>query len=203
MFRRNKVLIIFVRNPEKGKVKTRLAKEVGEEKALEIYIRLLRKTIDTAAGVKETDPQVWYSKFADPADFIDSSYFRKKVQSGENLGQRMCNAFRSVFREGFQKAVIIGSDCPGLTTDLIEKANEALDQHTLVVGPAVDGGYFLLGMKRLHHELFDGIPWSTEKVLQTTLKKAETDGLTVALLPELGDIDTIKDLKSWDGYEEG
>ncbi|TVQ67296.1 MAG: glycosyltransferase [Balneolaceae bacterium] len=202
MFPEERAVIIFIKNPEKGKVKTRLAKEMGEEKALEIYIRLLRMTIKNTSGVRNAHLQAWYSDFADPDDFIDPSLFKKRVQCGGGLGERMRNAFKTVFEEGYTKAVIIGSDCPYLTSVLIENAFTALEKHTLVVGPALDGGYYLLGMKQLHEELFRDMPWSTRGVLKATLKRAERSGYSVALLPELGDIDTKEDLERWGGYAE-
>lgn len=202
MFRSKRGVIIFVKNPVRGKVKTRLAKEIGEDKALEIYKKLLQKTIETAAGVNQADRQVWYSEYADQHDFIDPLLFRKRVQRGADLGERMENAFATLFAEGYSRVVIIGSDCPGLTTEQIGHAFTLLESEPLVVGPARDGGYYLLGMNRLHKRLFDQVPWSTNQVLEETLKRAEAAGIRVGMLAPLYDIDTLDDLKKSTLFEE-
>ena len=202
MFRSKKGVVIFVKNLVRGKVKTRLAKEIGEDKALEIYKKLLQKTIETAAGVSNADRQVWYSEYADHHDFIDPSLFRKKMQQGKDLGERMENAFATLFAEGYSHVVIIGSDCPDLAAEQIDHAFTLLGSYPLVVGPARDGGYYLLGMNRLHQSLFDEIPWSTKQVLQETLSRAEEAGLGVGMLAPLSDIDTLEDLKKSTLFEE-
>jgi rSAM/selenodomain-associated transferase 1 len=193
------LLLIFIKNPEPGKVKTRLAATVGPQKAYQIYLKLLSLTID-AASQADADRQVWYSSYIDSEDFISESTFVKKAQSGEDLGARMLYAFESGFNEGYKNIVIIGSDCPGVNPALLEQAFSELREHDLVIGPSADGGYYLLGMKNLYKTLFGEIDWSTERVLEQTLEKANSLSLSVTCLPELNDIDTVEDLEKagWD-----
>ena len=189
-----KVLLIFIKNPEAGKVKTRLAKSIGDDKALQVYKELLEKTISVA---KRTDVrrQVWYSSFIDYEDEITTDKFEKYLQSGSNLGERMKNAFQQVFEEGVERAVIIGSDCPSLNKKIVKNAFDRLKEKDLVIGPSEDGGYYLLGMNRYYETLFEDIEWSTESVLESTLQKAESNRLKVFQLPILNDIDNLEDLK--------
>lgn len=189
-----KVLLIFIKNPELGKVKTRLAKSIGEDKALQVYKELLEKTISVA---KRTDVrrQVWYSSFIDYEDGIDTDKFEKYLQSGSDLGERMRNSFQQAFKEGVERVVIIGSDCPSLNERIIENAFDRLEENDLVIGPSEDGGYYLLGMNRIFETLFLDIEWSTESVLESTIQKAKEEELKVFQLPILNDIDIIEDLK--------
>ncbi len=187
-------LIIFIKNPVPGKVKTRLAVNIGNKKAYVVYKNLLNKTIKNVSDL-DVKKEVWYSEFIDRQDHIDPKKFDKKKQKGRNLGERMSTAFTSVFNNGFGKAVIIGSDCPELTAEVIEEAYAKLDESDLVLGPSMDGGYYLLGMKKNHSELFTGIEWSTETVYKSTVQKAELLNLTIATLPVLNDIDTLDDLE--------
>ena len=193
------LLLIFIKNPEPGKVKTRLAATVGPEKAYQIYLKLLSLTIDTAMEV-DADRQVWYSSYIDSEDSISETDFKKRKQVGKNLGARMLHAFNSGFKEGYDNIVIIGSDCPDVNPVLLEQAFNELSEYDLVIGPSADGGYYLLGMNKLQPELFRDIDWSTERVLKQTLEKAKSISLSVASLPELNDIDTIEDLEKadWD-----
>lgn len=191
------VLILFIKNPALGKVKTRLAKSIGDEKALEVYWELLNEAIKIASHIDlNCKKEIWYSDFINENDQIDTNTFDKKLQRGEHLGERMSDSFRSAFENGFKKAVIIGSDCPDLTTDKIESSFGLLDDHDMVIGPSFDGGYYLLGLRKYHPELFSGIEWSSSKVLNTTIQIAKNLDLKVRKLPELNDIDTIEDLRS-------
>lgn len=189
-----KVLLIFIKNPELGKVKTRLAKSIGEDNALKVYKDLLKKTI-TVAEKTDVRRQVWYSSFIDYEDGISTESFEKFLQSGSDLGKRMKYSFQQVFEGGVERAVIIGSDCPDLNERIVENAFNRLKENDLVIGPSEDGGYYLLGMNRFFETLFDDIEWSTESVLETTIQKAKTRGLKVFQLPILNDIDNIEDLK--------
>lgn len=192
-----KLLLIFVKNPEKGTVKTRLAKTVGDEKAYQTYINLLNLTIDVAS---ETDAQkqIWYSSFVDESDGLGGAGFDKKLQQGENLGTRMLNAFHDGFEDKFSKIVIIGSDCPGISREILEEAFDRLDQDEVVIGPSEDGGYYLLGLRKLIPEIFKDISWSTERVLSETVKVLKSKGLDYGKLPTLNDIDTEEDLRKSD-----
>lgn len=184
----NCLLIIFIKNPEKGKVKTRLAETVGAEKALEIYNKLVDYTYSVVEPV-DADKEIWFSRFIPDGNGLGGGKFNKKLQEGKNLGERMSKAFREAFEKDYEKVVIVGSDCAELTTDLIKEAYKQLDEHGLVVGPAEDGGYYLLGMNRFQVQLFEGLPWSTDGVLSQTLAIADELSLEVHLLPELNDVD--------------
>lgn len=186
------LLIVFIKNPQKGRVKTRLAQSVGEERALEIYKKLLDHTRKAARDVA-VNKQVWYSQFIPENDAWDKARFEKKLQKGGNLGERMQHAFREAFAEDYSKIVIIGSDCAEITAEVIGQAYRKLEDYDLVVGPSADGGYYLLGMNYFYPELFDDIAWSTSDVLSATLAKAEKLNLSLALLPKLNDVDNRKD----------
>lgn len=189
----NNVLLIFVKNPKLGEVKTRLAETVGDEKALEIYQRLLNLTRDITDGL-ECDRQLWYSGFIDKNDQWDESLYDKKLQRGSGLGERMKNAFREAFDEGYERAVIIGSDCAQLRRENIEMAFAALVDHDIVIGPSKDGGYYLLGMGTLYPQLFDDKEWSTDSVYNETVDQIKGLGLSFKRLPLLNDIDTERDM---------
>lgn len=188
-------LIIFIKNKEKGKVKTRLAATVGDDEALRIYGQLLELTRAVSTESK-TNRYVYYSSHLEENDDWQTPIFQKRVQLGEDLGARMCNAFETVIQQ-HQYAVIIGSDCAALNAQIIEQAFDALTTNDLVIGPAFDGGYYLLGMKQLHANLFQDIVWSTETVLRDTLLQAQKMDLSVHQLPILSDIDNETD---WNNY---
>ncbi|NBC05053.1 MAG: DUF2064 domain-containing protein [Bacteroidetes bacterium] len=205
-----KLLLIFVKNPEKGKVKTRLAKTVGNDKAYNTYLRLLDYTMKVAA-MTEAQKQIWYSSFIDHEDGFGSqptgrpkysdgsgTNFEKKLQRGENLGARMQNAFQDGFKGEYEKIVIIGSDCPGITSEIIEEAFTELDGNDVVIGPSEDGGYYLLGLKKMIPGIFEGISWSTEDVFSETVKVLKNEKMDYGLLPTLNDIDTEEDLRKSD-----
>ncbi|MCG2588507.1 TIGR04282 family arsenosugar biosynthesis glycosyltransferase [Rhodohalobacter sulfatireducens] len=205
-----KLLLIFVKNPEKGKVKTRLAKTVGNDKAYNTYLRLLDYTMKVAA-MTEAQKQIWYSSFIDHEDGFESqptgrpkhsggsvTKFEKKLQRGENLGARMQNAFQDGFKGEYGKIVIIGSDCPGITSEIIEEAFTELDGKDVVIGPSEDGGYYLLGLKKMIPGIFEDISWSTEDVFSETVKVLKNEKMDYGLLPTLNDIDTEEDLRKSD-----
>jgi len=187
-----KALLIFIRNPELGKVKTRLSKTIGDDAALTIYTYLLQHTTTITESVK-ADKFVFYSEKIKKNDFWDNSIFRKKLQEGKNLGNRMENAFTELFLLGYEKAVIVGSDLFDLQAEHIENAFISLDNHDVVIGPAKDGGYYLLGMKRLHKRVFQNKKWGTETVRKNTLQDLQNE--SVFLLEELNDIDIYDDMK--------
>lgn len=189
-------LIIFQKNAIKGKVKTRLAVTVGDDQALEIYHRLTAYTHQVAKEIK-VDKFLFYSDFIpEHPDEILLGY-QLEVQSGANLGERMTNAFAYLFARGYSNVVIIGTDCPDLKLSDLNRAFLALSQNDIVIGPAKDGGYYLLGMSRFYPELFRDIPWSTSKVLELTLDKAEESNLDYEFLKILSDIDTIEDWQNF------
>lgn len=189
--------MIFVKNPEMGKVKTRLAKTIGNNSALLVYKHLLQYTKNTALELG-LDRHVYYSNFIDPYDLWDNNVFRKYKQEEGDLGFRMKSAFEGAFEEGYEKVVVIGSDCYELDAASIEDAFKRLDTNDCVVGPANDGGYYLLGMRQFTPELFEGIVWSTDQVYPTTLAKCEAQKLSVASLKEMTDIDEFCDIEKFD-----
>ena len=194
-----KALIIFARNPELGKCKTRLAKTIGDENALDIYRTLLQHTAKISEGVK-ADQFVFYSEHIHKNDTWDDNKFRKKLQQGDDLGERMRHAFSGLFQNNYQKIIIIGSDILDLTTEIIEDAFKQLEHHDVVIGPAKDGGYYLLGMKTLHANLFENKSWGTVTVLKDSLKNLENK--SIYLLEELNDIDTFEDIKDYPQFKK-
>jgi rSAM/selenodomain-associated transferase 1 len=187
------LLLIFTRNPRLGKVKTRLAKDIGDQKALEVYRELLRITASVALKVP-CFRLVSYDTALEDNDAFNPAYFMKDVQVGADLGERLSEAFTAAFRTGFASVVCIGSDCPSLNEEIINTAFEQLKSHDLSVGPARDGGYYLIGMKKAHYQLFKNKLWGSENVLLDTLLDARNLGLSYYLLPTLSDIDAVSDL---------
>ena len=187
------LLIIFTRNPVKGQVKKRLAAKIGDSAALELYKFLLKHTFEVTKELP-CDKIVYYSEEIVPEDMWDNAIFQKKKQRGKDLGERMKNAFSEGFSEGYSKVVIIGSDLLDLQKEDLKKAFSELNRFDYVIGPAQDGGYYLLGMKSLNSELFGNKDWGTATILQQTLQDLKNEALT--LLKERNDIDTYEDLKA-------
>ncbi len=185
-----KGLIIFARKPVLGKVKTRLAATVGDLKALDIYKRLLIHTRSVAKGA--TCQSFAFLTEDDEDDFWKG--FSCHLQSGETLGDRMYEAFSLLFTKGYHQCIIIGSDCPGLTKEIINAAFDALITNDIVIGAAADGGYYLLGMKKIYTLLFKNKNWSTENVFTHTLMDIKQDCLTYHTMPVLNDVDEEKDI---------
>lgn len=190
-------LIIFIKNPILGQVKSRLAVDIGEEKALAIYRDLVEKTRKEAEQLQGVRCKLYYSDFIDHDDEWSSDFFEKCLQPKGDLGFKMQTAYQESV-DG--KTVIIGSDCYDLTTQHIERAFQTLDESDVVLGPANDGGYYLLGMSNYYPQLFEGVEWSTERVLKQTLQQTKSLNLTVSFLEELVDLDTFSDLKE-SGYQ--
>lgn len=185
-------VIIFVRKPELGKVKTRLAATVGKEKALAIYEQLLQHTFEITRFV-DFPKFVFYVYAIEQNDLWSAEGFIKKLQSDADLGGKMKDAFAEQFQEGYEKVLIIGSDCFQLTTAIIEQAFELLNNNQIVIGPANDGGYYLLGMKKLHGFIFDDKKWSSKSVFADTVGELKENEISFATLPILTDIDTEED----------
>ncbi len=187
-----KALIVFQKNAIPGKVKTRLAADVGDEYALEVYQLLVDYTYKTIERVA-VDKFMYYSDF-NPENPRDSFMgVEATVQEGRDLGTRMGHAFTDLFSQAYDKVVVIGTDCAELTLGILDEAFELLDQSEVVIGPAEDGGYYLLGMKRWIPELFVDIPWSTDQVLEKTKNILESMGVAYQLLCPLSDIDHLED----------
>ncbi len=186
-------LIIFVKNAELGKVKTRLAKTVGPENALLIYRYLLEHTFQVTLPI-EADKKVFYSDYIQNVDQFNELVFQKHIQQGDDLGERMYNAASKSFGEWADKVVIIGSDCLEINSGIIDEAFKVLNDHDYVIGPAKDGGYYLIGMTAPSKNVFKNKEWSSENVFLDTLLDIGKMGKTHYLLPTLSDIDTEEDL---------
>ena len=189
-------IIVFIKNPRLGHVKTRLAKDVGDERALEIYLKLTAHTQRVLSAVPYVNRNVYYSEFIDDTDDWSTDTFIKGLQSNGDLGDRIKHAFSEVFEQN-EKVIIIGSDCAQLSANHIQQAIDTLDNNNVVIGPSLDGGYYLLGMDSNFQFLFEDIEWSTESVFETTKNKALAQDLTVAEIEKLSDIDYIED---WEKY---
>jgi len=188
-----KLLLLFVRNPELGKVKTRLAAAIGPEKALQVYHCLLQHTREVTQGLP-VQKLVYYSDRIDDNDLWPNGQYQKRVQPAGDLGKKMEAAFAAAFVEGYTSVVIIGSDCLQLTQEVVLQAYIALEKNDVVIGPALDGGYYLLGMNHLYPELFRNKHWSTSRVFPDTVQDIQHLQLTYALLPRLSDVDYVEDL---------
>lgn len=186
-------LLIFTKNPEPGKVKTRLAATLGNAKALSIYRQLLEHTA-SITNYLPIDKFIFYSVYVEHADLWDAKHYHKEVQRGKDLGEKMDNAFATAFQMVYDRVVIIGTDCPELNAGIIMNAFAYLNNHDVVIGPAEDGGYYLLGMKRHYTLLFKNINWSTENVFDETITICKKNNINYSFLPVLHDIDEEKDL---------
>ena len=188
-------LIIFIKNPELGKAKTRIAKTMGDEKALSIYKELLQHTLDTTLQV-DCHRNLFYSAHINRADQWSESDFIKQLQIEGGLGDKMRDAFQTVMKTA-SSCLIIGSDCGDMSADILNQAFTALQSHDVVLGPTFDGGYYLLGMSKPDLELFDGVAWSTETVYEQTVQKIKDANATYFELPRLHDIDYEEDYLRW------
>lgn len=188
-----KLVLVFTRNPELGKVKTRLAATIGEKNALEVYVYLLTHTKNCISQVNATK-RVLYSEAITLHDIWDNTTFEKDIQQGTDLGMRMQHAFEKGFEDGFNKIVIVGSDLPTLDSKDIEDAFLLLDTNEVVIGPDEDGGYYLLGLKSIPNGIFENKNWGTNSVLADTL--TNLSHIQTAFIKMKNDIDTIEDIKN-------
>lgn len=193
------LLIIFTRNPELGSCKTRLAAKVGDQAALDIYKFLLEHTVSVTKELK-VSKQVHYSVRVRENDLWDSSIYTKKQQHGKDLGARMQHAFEEGFKEGFKRIVLIGSDLFDVSQDDLAAGFEALDSTNFVIGPAEDGGYYLLGMRTLNKDIFQNMPWGSSQVFEKTIEQLPDND--VALLPERNDVDVFEDIKNIPAFQQ-
>lgn len=192
------LIITFTRNPEFGKVKSRLAKDIGEASALEVYKLLLEHTKNVLLRL-DCDKAVYYSVKIRENDIWDSEIFSKHQQSGNDLGERMQNAFKNGFEKGYKNIIIVGSDLYDLNAEIINTAFKKLESHDNVIGPALDGGYYLLGMKTLHPSVFKINNWGTQTVYKQTISKLNTN--SVYVLDTLNDIDYVEDLEPYNVFK--
>ncbi len=188
-----RALLIFTRNPEPGTCKTRLAASIGDAAALEIYCFLLRHTASIAHPLEGVDKFVYFSDHPGDGTFWDPTRFQYRLQKGEDLGARMLQAFREAFSAGYSEVVLIGSDLFDLSTEDLEASFRELQGHEVVLGPASDGGYYLIGLKRPIPGLFRGKRWGTDSVLKDTL--ADLEDRSTFLLPVRNDVDRYEDIE--------
>ena len=182
-------LILFAKAPELGKVKTRLGQQIGGQKALDAYIQLLRHLARQLRRRTDVEVRITPDHALDSLKALIPETWKVRPQGEGDLGARLTHAFQEAFAEGCTKVAAIGSDCPYITSRDIDSAWESLNQKDICVGPATDGGYWLLGMRAMQPTLFQDIPWSTPEVLAQTLLKCRQNGLTISLLPILSDVD--------------
>lgn len=193
-----RAIIVFARVPELGRVKTRLAAGSGDETALQIYRWLGRRTVDAALGVMNCRTTVYHTPAANEIirEWLGDG-MALSVQAEGDLGRRLALAIADVAASRASPVVVVGTDCPDLSTEVIESAFARLSGVDVVLGPACDGGYYLIGVREPHPALLHGIPWSTGETLSATLASAAAAGLRVSLLGERLDIDTAADWAAW------
>ncbi len=184
---------VFAKPPRPGLVKTRLGADIGAEKAARIYRYCLEHTL-AVAQESGLDYRIFLSEPDDDECFQDEVY---TLQRGADLGARMYNALQNLLRDSEHGAILTGSDCIDLTPRHLREAARALNDHELVLSPARDGGYALIGCSQPRPELFSGMEWSTERVLQQTLDRARALDLRVCLLETVRDIDTLADVEHY------
>jgi len=197
-------LTIFTRYPEPGQTKTRLIEALGEEGAAALQRELTEQTVHTIDQLVKTstvEPVIYYEggELASMQNWLGLNRSYKKQGAGD-LGEKLNQAFADAFSAGAQRVVTIGCDCPGLSKEHIHRAFDALYLKDLVLGPATDGGYYLIGLKRPLDALFDHIPWSTDRVFEVTVSLAQQLCLSFEILEELHDVDRPEDLKHINHY---
>jgi hypothetical protein len=194
---RKNILIVFVKYPEPGKVKTRIARELGAQSAADMYARMAKSVIenvslpDTYGTVIYFDPP---HRDKDVRNWLGTGNASYEPQSGGTIGERMSDAFERVFSSGAEKAVLIGTDIPEITAAAVSAAFSLLEETDVVIGPASDGGYYLLGLKSFEPSLFRDIEWGTSLVLKHTLDLINEKNLSHKPLAILKDVDTIDDV---------
>lgn len=190
-------LIIFLKYPEPGKVKTRLAKDLGNEQAASIYSRMAQTIIDNVLDPTSYETAIFFDppdKQKEITEWLRKKELQYSPQEGNTLGDKISNAFNIVFNQGSEKTVIIGTDCIDITSETINRTMDLLNDKDVVLGPAEDGGYYLLGLKKFIPQIFQNIDWSTEYVLEQTIEKINNNELKFELLKTLKDIDTLDDI---------
>lgn len=188
------LLVILIKNSIRGKVKTRLAVDLGDDMALKIYRKLVIITLSEIEKVK-TDKWILFSDFIEKDLLPTDKTISTGIQEGNDLGNRMLKAFFNGFKAGYQHICIIGSDCYEINSDIIHQAFSQLRNYDFVLGPAHDGGYYLLGLNVLLEDIFLNKQWSTSNVLKSTLEDIKRESLSCFLLRELIDVDTKFDLE--------
>lgn len=190
------VIAVLVKNLIRATYKTRLAAELGEEKVEEIYSFLLKETEKAVEHFEGSVEVFFHQKIPSDREYPFFIGLKKNLQNGNDLGEKMSNAIVQLL-QAHEAAIVIGSDCPLLSQEHLQLATEKLENNDVVIGPAEDGGYYLIGMKKYYPGLFTDIDWSTDQVLVQTLEKAKATGLNVGLLETLYDIDYAVDWKRY------
>lgn len=194
-------IIVFSRLPQPGNTKTRMIPALGPEGAADLQRQMTRRTlatVDHVASLVECESEVRFTGGTNEQMASTFGSARRYTPQGDgNLGQRMRRAFEEALEQGMQRIVCVGSDCPALTYNLLNTALQKLEDHDIVLGPATDGGYYLIAMKQLHPDLFTNIEWGTSRVLAKTLAIAQSSGLPVHQLAKLSDVDEPADLEHW------
>jgi uncharacterized protein len=198
-------LIIFTRYPEPGKAKTRLIPALGDVAAADLHRQMTEQTLARVKLLQQSHPvsvEVWFAGGdRDRMQTWLGADLQYQPQPEGDLGSRMTQAFQVGFDRGVKASVIVGTDCPELTVALLTAAFQALQQTDLVLGPATDGGYYLIGLRRSAPELFESISWSTDRVFQQTVAVASKLNLSLSCLPMLADVDRPEDLPVWDRFK--
>jgi rSAM/selenodomain-associated transferase 1 len=200
-------VIQFTRYPEPGSVKTRLIPALDSRRAAELHRQLSEHTFKQVAWLSSQDNISAEIRFTggsreEMRNWLGHSLFIRSQGSGD-LGDRMARAIHSAFQEGCMRILVVGSDCPGLTGSIMSRSLSLLGDTDVVLGPATDGGYYLIGLRRDTPELFQNIDWGTDRVLEQTLNRIESLGLKKAILEELDDIDRPEDLYLWEETSKG
>jgi uncharacterized protein len=198
---RNK-LIVFTRYPEPGKTKTRLIPVLGMEGAANLHRLMAQRTIARALSLQDSGQlsvEIFYTGASQQQmqDWLGTEPIYQQQIEGD-LGEKMAFALQNSFNSGVDKVVIIGTDCPALTAEILAEAFDELSQHDLVLGPAKDGGYYLIGLCRSQPELFQAIKWGTDEVFVKTRAIARELDLNIAYLSTLTDVDRPEDLLGLD-----
>lgn len=206
-------LILFTRYPLPGTAKTRLIPALGAVGAANLQRQMTQHTLSQVTALRsmaDISVEIWFAGTAanesidrqNMQDWLGSSWVYHSQGTGD-LGERLIRATQQAFEQEMQRVVVIGTDCPELRTDLLQQAFEALQSSDVVLGPAVDGGYYLIGLRQFAPYLFQRIHWSNDVVLQQTVERAQAKKLTIAYLEQLTDIDRPEDLQVWQSLQGG
>ena len=193
-------IIIMAKDPFQSKVKTRLAKSIGEEAARGIYSRLLYGTLNKVLAPISNDFRIILNLSTKMSEkYFKEAYpeFGIEIQCPGDIGIRMHHSFLNAFEKGAEKVVLIGTDIPGIDWQIINQAFENINNRSIVIGPTGDGGYYLLGMAHPGANIFNNVSWSSPEVLRQTITNIEEQGYDTVLLPELEDIDNEMELRHW------
>ncbi len=199
-------LILFTRYPEPGTTKTRLIAALGADGAAELHRQMAERAVGVARELRAMTGVAVEIRYDGGDDCRMRQWLGNDmvyaVQTGLDLGERMDHAFKDGFDRGYDRIVVMGSDCPELTAGILKEAFQSLDRHPVVLGPAADGGYYLIGLKQRFPRVFQEIPWGTASVLESTRKTLLSLEVPFALLERLGDVDTPEDLHIWENFQK-